>query len=83
MRIDKVSAEVKLAEVTVTKAMSVRETLETAMPDSVTRQVQGKTHLGNNSSRVYLGKSRMPSRVCSKIVLNKSKTDTTMVIQKW
>ena len=66
----------KLAEVTVTKAMPVKETLLTAMPDSATLQ-------GNRSSGIYQGKSRVPAEVCNRETRHESETGTTMEIRKW
>ena len=68
----------KLAEVTTTKAMPVKGTLPTAMPDSETRQEQD-----NRSSGIYQGKSKVPAEVCNREVRHKSKTGTTTVIQRW
>ena len=78
MRIVIVPAEVKLAEVIMTKAMPVKGTLPTAMPDSETPQEQD-----NHSSGIYQGKSKAPAEVCNRKVRNKSKTNTTTVIWKW
>ena len=67
----------KLAEVTTTKAMPVKGTLPTAMPDSETPQEQD-----NRSSTIYQGKRKVPAEVCNIKVHHKSKTGTTTVIQR-
>ena len=66
----------KLAEVTVTKAMPVKETLLMAMPDSATRQ-------DNRSSAIYQGKSKVPTEVCNRDMRHESETGITMEIRKW
>ena len=68
----------KLAEVITTKAMPVKGTLPTAMPDSATPQEQD-----NRSSGIYQGKSKAPAEVCNRKVRNESKTDTMTVIRRW
>ena len=68
----------KLAEVITTKAMPVKETLPTAIPDSKTPQEQD-----NRSSGIYRGKSKTPAEVCNKEVRNESKTGTMTVIRRW
>ena len=68
----------KLAEVTTTKAMPVKGTLPTAIPDSETPQEQD-----NRSSGIYQGKSKASDEVCNIKVRPKCKTDTMTVIRRW
>ena len=63
----------KLVEVITTKAMPVKGTLPTAMPDSATPQEQD-----NRISGIYQGKSKAPAEVCNKELRHRSKTDTMM-----
>ena len=61
----------KLAEVTMTKAMPVKGMLPTVMSDSETRQEQV-----NRRSGMRQGKSKVSAVVCNREEHNESKTDT-------
>ena len=76
------SAEVKLAEVTATKAMPVREMLPTVMPDSVIPWEQGKMYLGSSNS-THLGRREVQDKQHNNKMLVWIRKDTMMVIRLW
>ena len=81
MRIATVPSEVWLPEVTMTKAMPVKEMLPTAMSDSVILWEWGKMYLRRNN--VNLDKEEVQDKQHNSVLRIRIKKDTMMVIRLW